>query len=148
MPRRNNRANPPIGARVHDETTPRPPKLITHTDRKGRVWAVDFLKLWNHEPTTYFERDAHSWEATHLGFTYAPIGGETHQRVYRFQPGDNRELTPESIYTALLMSKRVQSAGEYAHKQLMQRLSKRAEPSRLERIQNLYDGRRGGMRRR
>jgi hypothetical protein len=101
--------------------------------------------LWKHDHTTYFERDVHSWEATHLGFTCAPIGGETRQRVYRFQRGDSRELTPESIYTALLVSKRVPTTGEYAHKKLMERLSKSPTPSRTERIQQLYDGRRGGM---
>jgi hypothetical protein len=149
MPRRkNNRANPPAAFHVHNESAPRPPKSVTHTDKKGRVWTVDFLKLWKHDHATYFERDVRSWEASHVGFTYAPIGGKTHQRVYRFQPGETRDLTPESIYTALLVSKRVPTTAEYAHKQLMKRLAKSPMPSMSERLQDLYDGRRGGMGRR
>ena len=82
-----------------------------------------------------------------MGFTHAQYG-EVHQRVYRFQQGDDRSLAPDSIYRALAASKRVPSQAEYAHTKLMQRLSSPVEPSRLERIQDLYDGRRGGMGRR
>jgi hypothetical protein len=129
MPRRTNaRANPPVGHHVYDETKPPPPKPITYTDKKGRTWTVDFLKLWTRDDGKEFERGVRAFEATHLGFTYAPISGEMHQRVYRFHPGDNRELTPESSNTALLVSKRVQSHAELVQKKLLERLSRLREP--------------------
>jgi len=146
MPRRKNtRANPPAAAySVYDETKPKPPKPLTCTDKKGRVWSVDFLRLRSQEKS--YATGVYPWDSTHLGFTYAPIGGELHQRVYRFQRGESRELTPEAIYTALAASKRVQSHAEHAHKKLLERLSKAPEPTRIERIQELY-GKRGMGRR-
>jgi hypothetical protein len=113
-PRRNERRflpDEPKPASTYDEANGRMPKPATYTDKKGRVWAVDFLRLGEGS----FSAGVRPWDATHMGFTHAQYG-EVHQRVYRFQQGDDRSLAPESIYRALAASKRVPSQAEYAHK--------------------------------
>jgi hypothetical protein len=81
-------------------------------------------------------------DATHRGFTFARHG-EIHQRVYRFQLGDDRSTDRETIYKQLAASKKAPSHAEHAEKL---RLARPIKVSTAERVQALY-GRRGMGRR-
>jgi hypothetical protein len=140
MPRRNERGYHQPSVPTYDEWNPPPPKPLTYTDKKGRVWVVDYLRLG----VGHFSRGPEPWDATHRGFTWGESGSVLQQRVYRFQQGDDRSLDRETIYKQLLASKKVPSHAEHAERQRLSRPP--SGPTMTDRIQEQYSRRGMGRR--
>jgi hypothetical protein len=130
MPRRHEHRFSQPSVPTYDEATPRPPKPVVYTDKKGRDWLCEYLRLGEH----HFGKTDNFADATHRGFTFARYG-EVHQRVYRFQLGDDRSTDRATIYKQLAASKKVPGHAEHAEKL---RLTRPIKVSRSERIQEHY----------
>lgn len=102
MPRRNEQRFQQPSVPTYDEAKPRPPKPVVYTDKNGREWLCEYLRLGE----GYFGKTDNLTDARHRGFAFARHG-EVHQRVYRFQLGDDRSTERETIYRQLALSKKV-----------------------------------------
>src|SRR5437763_14405911 len=116
MPRRNEYRFHQPSVPIYDETKPRPPKPVVFTDKKGREWLCEYLVLGER----HFGKTDTLANATHRGFTWSALG-EIHQRVYRFQRGDQRNAESETIHRQLASSKKVPSHAEHAAKKRLER---------------------------